>query len=608
MSRTSRAYDCSTSDVSRRFKNLVASGVVARSRRDLFRAAAIIAGASATAGTGVSALAAPRPAPAGSASGFQNGDVQTDQAIALPFNPFGQPVTLDPHRTVNWGPFWALFPHVWSGLLRFDENGSVIPDLAEAVEPGTDASVWIATLRADLTFASGRPILAQHFVDSWKRALDPASPSPMAQFMAAVEGYDAFVAGVGTDMGFSVIDDRTIEIRLSEPVAEFPSHMATFVWAVLDPDVLDDPEITNPFIADAGAGQWRFTEFIDGDRLVMQPNPEYWDEASPSISSVTWRIVDGPEAVRSAFDLYRNDEVAVADITPTLVDMVAGDDSLSAELVIIPSQSSTLAIGMDFNQEPFDDVRVRQAVAAAIDRERWATELTDGEYTPARSLVPPSVTLSSGYEPAAPIETDPDRARELLAAAGITSESSPPDIVYYQAATDSQEHVERDAGLLAMIAENSGLVIRHDTTLTSDQIAATQVDNGGRQFGIIWWWTVTDTAALLETAGSSTSRYMAGWFNWSPQLPANGDRDPGAASAQFDSLVESAGRELDPQLRNDTYRRAEQLLLDNAVLIPLGHWVQRFVQKPWLQGTRQGPWSGSIPVRFDREVVVRGRS
>jgi ABC-type transport system substrate-binding protein len=61
-------------------------------------------------------------------------------------------------------------------------------------------------------------------------------------------------------------------------------------------------------------------------------------------------------------------------------------------------------------------------------------------------------------------------------------------------------------------------------------------------------------------------------------------------------------------VRNDAYRSAEQLLLDNAVLIPLGHWVQRYVQKPWLQGTRQGPWSGNIPVRFDRDVVIRGRS
>lgn len=591
-----------------RLNDLVLSSVTPHSRRDLVRASAVMAGASALAGSGVRALAAPAYSATASNVSLQDGDIQTGESISLPFNPFGQPVTLDPHRTVNWGPFWVLFPHVWSGLLRFDENGSVIPDLAETVEPVDDAATWIATIRADLKFASGRSITAQLFVDSWKRSLDPVSPSPMAQFMEVVEGYDAFVAGSSTEIGFAATDDRTIEIRLSKQVGAFPSYMATFGWAILDLDVLNDPEISDPFLANAGAGQWRFTEFVDGDRLVMEPNPEYWDEPSPSIAEVTWRIVDGPDAATNALDLYREDEVISADIPLSHIETANGDETLSAELITVQSQSSTLAIGMDFSQEPFDDLRVRQAVAASIDKERWASELTGGEYVPAQSFVPPSVSLSSEYQPATLISTDPDRARELLADAGIDPETNTPDIVHYQPATDSQANIDQHAALLAMIEENSGLAIRHDTTLTIEQIAANQGDNGGRQFDIVWWWTVTDTAALLETAGLSTSQYMVGWFNWSPQLQADGDRDPGAASAEFDSLVTEAGQELDAQVRNDAYRSAEQLLLDNAVLIPLGHWVQRYVQKPWLQGTRQGPWSGNIPVRFDRDVVIRGRS
>lgn len=598
--------DQSTAASLRRLCELVGNGVVPRSRRDLLRTSAILAGATVLteAGTGVSAAPAPGSRLSGRRS--QNGDVSERDSIALPFNPFGQPVTIDPHRTVNWGPFWALLPHVWSGLLRFDENGSVIPDLAENVEPRGDAAVWVATLRPDLTFASGRPIVAQHFVDSWTRALDPVSPSPMSGFMDVVDGFDTFVSGASTEIGFSAPDDRTVEIRLSRPVAAFPSFLATFVWAVLDPDVLADPA-ADPFLANAGAGQWRFTEFIEGDRLVMEPNPEYWDDTAATISRVTWRIVDGPNAAATALHLYRNDEVVLTDVPYSLVETVSGDATLSAELMTIESPSSTLAIGMDFIQEPFNDVRVRQAVAASVDRERWAAEITDGEYQPAQSFVPPSVSLSSEYTPATPIETDPDRARQLVAEAGIDPESNAPDIVYFQAAESSSTELERHAALLAMIEENSGLVIRHDTSLTSDQIAATQTDNGGRQFDIVWWWSVTETASLLETAGSSTSPYMAGWFNWSAQVESAAEIDPGAASTEFDELVATAGRQLDQQVQNDAYRRAEQLLLDNAVLIPLGHWTQRYVQKPWLRGTRQGPWSGSIPVRFDRDVTIEGR-
>ena len=572
------------------------------------RATAILAGASISTGTGVRAHASLAEPTGTSRVRAQDASGSDGEPLALPFNPFGQPVTIDPHRTVNWGPFWSLLPHVWSGLLRFDENGAVVPDLAESVDPGEDASTWIATLKPDLRFASGRPVVAQHFIDSWARALDPVSPSPMAQFMEDVDGYDAYVSGTGTDIGFSALDDRTVEIRLSRPMAAFPSYLATFVWAVLDPDVLADPETPDPFLANAGAGQWRFTEFIEGERLVMEPNPEYWDDPSTTISSVIWRIVDGPDAAATALELYRNDEVALADVPSSLYGTVSEDATLSAELVSIGSPSSTLAIGMDFNQEPFTDVRVRQAIAASIDRERWAAEITGGEYEPARSFVPPSVSLTSGYEPATPIPTDPDRARRLLGDAGIDPAGNMPDIVYYQPADASQTDIDRHAALLAMIEENSGLVVRHDTSLTAEQIAATQADNAGRQFDIVWWWSVAETPLLLETAGSSLSPYMTGWFNWSAQLDTQGELDPGAASSEFDALVAAAGQELDREARNSSYREAEQLLLDNAVLVPLGYWIQRFVQKPWLTGTRQGPWSGSIPVRFDRDVAIEDRS
>ncbi|MDQ3444017.1 MAG: hypothetical protein M3490_10460, partial [Chloroflexota bacterium] len=157
-------------------------------------------------------------------------------------------------------------------------------------------------------------------------------------------------------------------------------------------------------------------------------------------------------------------------------------------------------------------------------------------------------------------------------------------------------------------SENSGLVIRHDATLTADQIAAVQGDNGGRQFDIVWWWTVTDTAALVETIGSPGSPYMVGWFNWSPELEGVEEQSPGNAAAEFEEHITVANGTTDQNARNDAHRQAEQLVLDNVVYVPLGHWVQRYLQKPWLQGTRQGPWSGRIPVRFDADVVVRGRN
>lgn len=590
------------------FRNAVQTGIPAHSRRDVFRAMAVLGGA---ASVGAAASTVPdlrqgvNVAAAGAA--IQDGDVATDVELGLPLNPFGQPVTLDPHRTVNWGPFWVLLPHVWAGPLRFDENGAVESDLAERIEPGDDATVWRVTLKPDLTFASGRPIVSDDCIASWKRALDPRSVSPMATFMSNVDGFDAFTSGESTDIGFAAIDDRTIEIQLVQPDSSFPSALATFVWAVLDPDIIANSAADDPLLAGAGAGPWQFTELIDGERLVMEPNPEYWGEPSASVTRVVWHILDGADVDSRALDLYRAGDLAIADVPLSTLASVQEDEEISDSLVTIESQASTMAIGLDFNQAPFGDVRVRRAVSTAVDRQVWASEIWQDGFVPASGFVPPVVGLTSDYAAATTDFGDPGSALQLLEQAGLDPATDALDIVYFQPATDPPDDIERHAALLRMIEDNSGLVIRHDTSLTSDQIAARQQDNGGRQFDIVWWWTVSETAAILDTAANPISLAMRGWFNWSADIPAVDGSDPGAAATTFQERISEANASLAPETRNSAFQGAEQILLDNAVYIPLGHWVQRFVQQPWLQGTRQGPWSGSIPVRIDADVVVRGR-
>jgi len=597
--------DAGSSPFERLTRN-VTSSIPLHSRRDVMRTGAVIAAATTLTGGAAAITSASAQAPTRRFTA--QADIETDVEITIPFNPFGLPVALDPHGAPNWGPFWVLLPHVWSGLLAFDELGAVVPDLAEAVLPNDTADVWTATLKPDMSFANGNPVTAQSFVDSWLRALDPQLPAPMASFMELVQGFDAYIAGESDEIGFAAIDESTIEITLSEPFSSFPASLATFVWAAVDLTVIDDPDEAEPFLAGAGAGLWQFTEFVDGERIVMTPNENSSAPPSPSVSRVVWQVLDGPGAASLALDLYNSDSVVSIDVPASLMASVEADDALAPELVTIESHSSTMAIGMDFNQEPFGDLRVRRAVAAAIDREAWANEIWSGEFVPASGLVPPVVTLTAGYEPANLVPFEPEAAASMLADAGIDPEANMPDIVYYQAASDSPDHIERHAALLAMIAENSGLEVRHDATLTADQIAALQGDNGGRQFDIVWWWTVTDTAALVQTVGSPSSPYMVGWFNWSSELEAIDDQSPGEAAAEFEELISVANESTDQDARNDAHRQGEQLLLDNVVYVPLGHWVQRYLQKPWLQGTRQGPWSGRIPVRFDADVVVRGRT
>ena len=585
-------------------RRTLAANCPSATRREVIRWSAITAGAVATArlGTGA-AVAAGTPRVSASA---QDGEADTDAEIVVPFNPYGEQVTLDPHRATNWGPFWVLFPNVWGGLMRYTETGAVTEDLAESYEVSEDGLTYTFTLRPDLLYANGNPVLAEHFVASWRRALDPNETSPMASFMSLVEGYGPFIDGESDEIGFEAIDDVTVAITLAEPYSYFLSYLAAFVWSVVDPAVIE-AEGDNFVLADAGTGPWRVTAFDPAESITMERNENHWEGTPASLAQITWPIVTGPEADQTALDLYRDEDAASADVPISLLEEVTGDETLNAELVRIEPSGSTRSLAMDFTKEPFDNVGVRRAFAQAIDRDRWANEIYQGTYVPTTAFTPPSLATVANYEAPEGLAFDVDAARAELDAAGFEDRSTLPAITFYQSADEPAEELERGAALVEMLNENLEISISHDTSRTQSQIDDLRRDEGGIQLTSMWWWVVTDTPHLLSYALRTDSPYMAGWFNWNADLEDQGDFTPGADAAEFDELTAQADRELDESARNEAYRAAEELALRNAVYAPLGNWVQMFVQKPWLTGTKQGPWTGRLPIRFDSEVVVLRR-
>ncbi|MCC6944250.1 MAG: ABC transporter substrate-binding protein [Thermomicrobiales bacterium] len=582
--------------------NVLKSGMPGMNRRELFRLAALAGGAAAMA-RGGSVLAA--PSGAGSRSlAAQDGDVATDVTITVPFDPYGQPVTLDPHRTVNWGPFWVMFPNVWGGLLGYDENGKVVLDLAEDMSLSDDGLVYTFTIREGAAFASGNPVTSDAVIASWMRALDPGNLSPMSNFMYLVSGYRRYITERSDVIGFANPDERTVTVTLDKPYSFFPSLMASFVWSVIDPAVLEEFGDDEFVLNGAGTGPWQFSEFDAATQLVMTPNTNHYGGNSPSISSIVWTFLTGPEAASTALDMYVADEVISADVPLSLKSQVEGDDTLSAELVKVNPEGNVTAIGMDFNQEPFNDVRVRRAIAQAIDKDALANEIWEGSWTPATSFTPPVLGLIANYEAPDGLGFDVDAANQALTDAGYENREDLPEIVYRQPAEDSDADKARHAALLQMIADNIGVVIEHDTSMTRQQIVDMDADVGGRQFDIIGWWNLWETPRILNEVASPDSQYMRGIFNWHEGIEAVGDFDPGADAATFESITDDADVDGDEASRNETYRQAEELLLNNAVYIPLGYWIQMFVQKPYIQGTRQGPWTGRLPVKFDADVVV----
>lgn len=561
------------------------------SRRDLILASAVAA-AAATFPIGIHAAAqTPSATP-------PTVPETADLTLRLPLNAFGQQVSIDPHRTVNWGPFWVMLPYAWSGLLRFDEYGAVQTDLAESFEPNADGSVWTAKLKNDIAFADGTPITSQHFIDSWHRALDATELSPMSAYFAPIVGAVERSAGENISLGVTAVDSKTLKISLTEPLAHFPSYLATFGYAVVHPKYLATESAIE--VGQACSGPWMITEHSDSV-IRMAPNPHHWDSKSADIAAIEWAIAPTGNTDQAILDWFRTDVIAIADLPIGVLEGLAADDPIRSTAREFDHHGATYALAMDFHQAPFNDVRVRRAVASAIDRESWSAEIQMGTYIAANSFSPDVLNVVANYQ--APTDAFDDDPVELLKQANLDPATNENEIVLFQTATDSPGAMDRTAALVAMINQATGLTITHDTMLTTEQITAARQDAGGLQMQLIQWQIDSEVPSLLGIA-SQSSAYNEGWFNWEPVLEDSGDFTPGADAALFDEKVTAARASMDETERNTLYAEAEQLLLKNAVLVPIGFWNPKFLQKEWLVGTRQGPWSGSIPVRIDGEVTI----
>jgi oligopeptide transport system substrate-binding protein len=583
--------------------NALQRGAPGVSRRDVLRWSAITAGALATARFGAQPASAASVA-RGSVAASQDAAIEENVTIQVPFNPFGQGVTLDPHRTINWGPFWISFPNVWGGLVRYTETAKVELDLAESYEKSPDGLVYTFKIRPDAKFANGRKVVANDFILSWKRALDPKNLAPMAHFMEHIKGYQEFIDGKSQDLGVRAVDDATVEVTLTKPYNFFLSYMAAFVWDVVDTEMVKQHGDTDFVLKDAGTGPWRYTEFDPSTQFVMEPNPNHYGGNSPSIVKIVWPIVTGPTAESTAFNLYKADQGVISDLPLSLKAAAEQDPDLSKEIVKLDVSGSIRWIGMDFTKPPFDDVRVRRAFGMAVDREKWGNEIWQGTWSPAEVFTPPIVSANSPYTSPEGLKYNPDEAKKLLAEAGYPDGKGLPPITYYEGSGDAPDEINRWKALLQLIEQSIGVKIEHDTSKTLDQIDELKKEQGGLQFDVQWWGNITESPQLMSEVFRTDGPYMKGVFNWKADLPAKGGFDPGADAKKFDDLMNQADIEQDKEKADQMYHQGEELLLNDAVCVPLGNAVTMFLQKPYLKGTKQGAWTGSLPIWFNKDVVV----
>ncbi|WAJ28760.1 ABC transporter substrate-binding protein [Antarcticirhabdus aurantiaca] len=321
--------------------------------------------------------------------------------------------TLDPAIGYDWQNF-SMIKAIFDGLMDYEPGTATLrPGLAESYEISPDGKVFTFRLRDGVKFHNGRAMTADDVKYSFERTVNPATQSPGAGFLGSIEGFDAMQAGTASELsGVKILDPKTVEVTLSRPDATFLSVMALNFSFIVPKEEVEKSGADfgrNP----VGTGAFKLSEWTLGQRLVLTKNADYYREGAPKLDEITFEI--GQEPVVSLLRVQNGEVDVPGDGIPPAKFREVMDDPAQKARVVEGVQLHTGYITMNTKAAPFDDLKVRQAVNMAINKDR-IVQIINGRATPANQPLPP--TMPGYVEAYEGYKYDVEGAKKLLAEAG----------------------------------------------------------------------------------------------------------------------------------------------------------------------------------------------
>ncbi len=471
------------------------------------------------------------------------------------------PEDLDPARTTSSAADYTGL--LYSGLVRLSPELQVEPDLAESWATNTAGDVYTFTLRAGLTFQSGKPLTAADVKASWERAADPdTDSSTAATYLGDIDGVEAMLAGEADALpGVQAVDDRTLVVQLEAPRAYFLAKLTYPTAFVVDTESVADNPREWMFEPNA-SGPFVLRTYDERVSLIFERNPAY--HTPPAIRYLVFQFVPGGTPI----SLYEAGDI---DLTPLGADdaerVRRADDPLHDEWQSTTSLCTTL-LQLDTTQPPLDDPQVRRALALALDRDTLIDRLAHGFDLRADTVLPPAMP---GFSPEGlpRYDFDPDAARAALAASRY-ADGLPPLVI------NEAGFGESPSDFISAVSEMWQTTL--GVTITIEFLDARHLTEAARkQHGHVvsygWCADYPDPQNFLDILFHTDSDFnVAGYSN-----------------PEVDALLEDARSELDPARRLELYHRAEGLILEDVATIPWSHSVSDVLVKPYVKGFVAAP-------------------
>lgn len=500
-----------------------------------------------------------------------------------------EPPQMDSSLT-NDGISGLVLGHVEEGLLRLDEHEHLAPGVAERWEIGPDdATFW---LRGDARWSDGKPVTARDFVFAWRNVVDPKSASPYAFIMFGIKNAKAINSGKLpiTALGVRAVNDRELRVEFDYPIPYFGQLTAFPTFFPLREDFYR--AMNGRYASDVDTmlynGPFRLTKWVHGARLRMEKNPHYWNRDAIHIEAIDFPYFTGDSS--ATVNLFRSGKIAATGL---------GDENLEDAQLLrwrIRSYSDGVINYIEFNKRPGRLTRnrnLRKAIQYTLDPEELVNQVIKiPGYLPGKSLFPVWLDGVKGKfrveYPPEEITPDPVKARRYLALAKreLGLKEFPPlsllvdDVPLAQKmAAYVQEKLKRELGL----------ELRIDSQIFKQRIAKS--DAGDFDLIVALW--APDYADPL-TYGDLFS--------------SDNDNNNGRyRSAAMDRQVEIARTSIDPKTRMEAFAKIQQIVIDDAVILPMYERARLIVTDPRLQGVTR-PVTGTNPDLTNARIVAQGGS
>jgi len=484
----------------------------------------------------------------------------------------GEKLAKDQHFRVGGGGYWQNDPsshdfnkdlycsgvaELWAGLMKFDVNFQPVPYVASKVTSNPDGSVWTFEIRKDSKWSDGSPCTAKDFEWSWKRQMDPASKNPYSSYFYDIKGAEPFNKGKVPDasqVGIRAKDDWTLEVTLEGPRGYFPVLSA---YNAALPAHRPSVEKHGDKWTEAGNivcnGAFVLESWEHNKVMVLRKNKHFLNAKDVTLEKVTIPIIP----LQSGALPYENNELDLTPLQTGDLKRFRDDPRTKSQVFRYPFPGTWYLIPQ-VTKPPFDNAKVRRAVAHAIDREN-VVRVADGFAVPAHSMIPPGFPGAVDDKKIRDIQRfDPKAAMAMLKGTPFEGGRNWPKITLTMR--------EEGLGSKPLAEAVQSVLLEHLNMKTELEVLEQRVFRAG-----LW-----------------KNDYQFVWIRWFMDYPDPhneyfdtfyGKKTEGKRQAwvndAFDKELETGRDTRDTKKRLAAYAKAEEIMQTDAGYIPVA-WVTRW--------------------------------